>query len=163
MSITINPLTRDASTPSTNSTSSSSDTSGVASITGGQVLGEQQFLQLLTTELSNQDPLDTSNQDPTQMVAELAQFSEVEGINNLQTGQSQMQASGMLGQTVSATVTNSTNHIQSTITGLVSSVNYTSSGVTVSITDPTTGATTSGVTLNQIQTVGNQASSSTGN
>ena len=157
MSITINPQTinsptRAASTPASSTTSSSSSSS-LTSATGGQTLGESTFLQLLTTELSNQDPMDTSNQDPTQMVAQLAQFSEVEGINNLQTSQSDMQGSAMLGHTASATAT-SASQVQSTVSGIVSAVNYTSSGVTVSITD-STGAVTTGIPLSQVQSVSN--------
>ncbi len=44
-------------------------------------LGQDAFLQLLVTQLSNQDPL--SPQENGEFIAQLAQFSSVEGIQNL--------------------------------------------------------------------------------
>lgn len=44
-------------------------------------IGKDAFLRLLTTQLQNQDPLNPM--DNTEFVAQLAQFSSVEGITNL--------------------------------------------------------------------------------
>jgi flagellar basal-body rod modification protein FlgD len=44
-------------------------------------LGKEDFLKLLLTQLSNQDPLNP--QDSTAFVAQLSQFAQVEGILNL--------------------------------------------------------------------------------
>ena len=63
---------------------STTDTSiGAASkaATGSQSLGKDAFLQLLVTQLKNQNPLDP--QDNTAFVAQLAQFSSLEGITTL--------------------------------------------------------------------------------
>ncbi|AZE74497.1 Flagellar basal-body rod modification protein FlgD [Pseudomonas synxantha] len=49
--------------------------------TGSQSLGKDAFLQLLVTQLKNQNPL--SPQDNGAFVAQLAQFSSLEGINTL--------------------------------------------------------------------------------
>jgi flagellar basal-body rod modification protein FlgD len=49
--------------------------------TGGQALGKDAFLQLLVTQLKNQNPLDP--QDNSEFVAQLAQFSSLEGITTL--------------------------------------------------------------------------------
>ncbi|CRM99073.1 Basal-body rod modification protein FlgD [Pseudomonas sp. 34 E 7] len=49
--------------------------------TGNQALGKDAFLQLLVTQLKNQNPL--SPQDNGAFVAQLAQFSSLEGINTL--------------------------------------------------------------------------------
>ena len=49
--------------------------------TGSQSLGKDAFLQLLVTQLKNQNPLDP--QDNTAFVAQLAQFSSLEGITTL--------------------------------------------------------------------------------
>lgn len=44
-------------------------------------LGKDAFLQLLVTQMKNQNPLDP--QDNTQFVAQLAQFSSLESMQNL--------------------------------------------------------------------------------
>lgn len=68
---------------SSKTTSSSDDAVGsaVSSATGNQTLGKDAFLQLLVTQLKNQNPLDP--QDNTEFVAQLAQFSSLEGITTL--------------------------------------------------------------------------------
>ena len=50
-------------------------------VTGSSALGKDAFLQLLVTQLKNQNPLDP--QDNTAFVAQLAQFSSLEGITTL--------------------------------------------------------------------------------
>jgi len=50
---------------------------------GGGAMGKDQFLQLLITEMQNQDPLDPV--DNKEMVAQLAQFSALEQMQNLNT------------------------------------------------------------------------------
>jgi len=82
----------------------SNQQSGSASSVGAssaQLVTEQAFLQLLITELKNQDPLSPS--DPTQMVAQLASFSSLEQMSQLNTNTQAMlenSATGLLGQTV---------------------------------------------------------------
>src|SRR6187402_2976578 len=44
-------------------------------------LGQDAFLQLMITQMKNQDPL--SPQDNSEFVAQLAQFSSVEGLDKL--------------------------------------------------------------------------------
>jgi len=71
-------------------------------------LGQSAFLELMITQLNNQNPLDP--QDNTEFVAQLAQFSTVEGIEKLNTGfegmalslqsSQALQASAMVGRTV---------------------------------------------------------------
>ncbi len=71
-------------------------------------LGQDAFLQLLVTQLSNQDPL--SPEENGDFIAQLAQFSSVEGITNLNTSVSDMagslkssqalQASALVGRSV---------------------------------------------------------------
>ena len=46
-------------------------------------LGQEDFLKLMTTQLSNQDPF--APQDNTQMIAQMAQFSTVTGIQQMNT------------------------------------------------------------------------------
>jgi len=44
---------------------------------------EDTFLKLFVAQLQNQDPLNPNQQDPTQMVSELAQFSQLEQMVNI--------------------------------------------------------------------------------
>lgn len=49
--------------------------------TSGRIMGKDDFLKLLATQLQHQDPLDP--QDNTEMVAQLAQFSSLEQLENM--------------------------------------------------------------------------------
>jgi flagellar basal-body rod modification protein FlgD len=69
MASAINPLTG-----SSNTNTGSGSTPGV----GGAPPSEEMFLQLLVSQLQNQDPLNPA--DSTQFVAELAQFSQLEQV-----------------------------------------------------------------------------------
>lgn len=55
--------------------------SAAGSATGKKALGKDAFLQLLVTQLKNQNPLEP--QDNGEFVAQLAQFSSLEGITTL--------------------------------------------------------------------------------
>lgn len=71
---------------STDPTAASQNSSGTSSQTVGDAtkgLGEDAFLQLLITQLQNQNPLEP--QDPTQFVAELAQFSSLDMLGQINT------------------------------------------------------------------------------
>ncbi|HDS1815861.1 flagellar hook assembly protein FlgD [Pseudomonas putida] len=79
-----------------------------ASKTGNDSLGKDAFLQLLVTQMQHQNPLDP--QDNGEFVAQLAQFSSLEGITSLNDsvsaitsslGSSQaLQASSLVGRSV---------------------------------------------------------------
>ncbi|WP_411392038.1 flagellar hook assembly protein FlgD [Pseudomonas sp. MPB23] len=62
-------------------TDNTSVAAATSAATGNQSLGKDAFLQLLVTQLKNQNPL--SPQDNGEFVAQLAQFSSLEGINTL--------------------------------------------------------------------------------
>src|SRR5690242_2558956 len=87
--------------------------SGALQQTSSNQLGEQQFLQLLVTQLTNQDPLQP--QDQSQFLAQLAQFSTVEGVNNMAASQAKVQAASLLGKTVDALVV--TNNVPQSFSG----------------------------------------------
>ncbi|RZA29257.1 MAG: flagellar hook assembly protein FlgD [Proteobacteria bacterium] len=88
-------------------TTSSTDSS---TGTAGSALGKDAFLQLLVTQMQNQNPLDP--QDNGEFVAQLAQFSSLESmqslnssvgtiVNNYQSSQA-LQASSLVGRSVIA-------------------------------------------------------------
>ncbi|HVY82355.1 MAG TPA: flagellar hook assembly protein FlgD [Steroidobacteraceae bacterium] len=56
-----------------------------------QQLGQNEFLKLMLAQLKNQDP--TKPADPTQFLSQLAQFSTVTGIQNMQTSMEDLAAS----------------------------------------------------------------------
>jgi flagellar basal-body rod modification protein FlgD len=116
-------LINNGTTTGTNSTSSST-TSADAGITSQ--LGPSAFLQLLTTQLSNQDPLNPM--DDTQSVSQLAQFSALQASDNLETSFSNfqsnfavLQSSQLIGQTVTVNSTDASGN-SSAITGTVSAI-----------------------------------------
>jgi len=74
-----------------------------------QTLGQSDFLKLLATQMSAQDPLNP--QSDTQFVAQMAQFSSLEqtksiesDLTNLRSDQQLAQASALLGKSVSVQV-----------------------------------------------------------
>lgn len=106
---------------------SNSSTSGTGA---GGALDKNAFLKLLTTQLSNQDPM--KPMDDTSFVSEMAQFSSLEQMQNLNDTMTKSatfadlsQASGMIGKYVQLVDTNtdgSGNSNSSTVTGLVTEV-----------------------------------------
>jgi len=60
-------------------------------VTDGQALGKDQFLKLMIAQLKHQDPLDPAKNE--EFLAQLAQFSTLEGITNLNDSVSTMAAS----------------------------------------------------------------------
>jgi flagellar basal-body rod modification protein FlgD len=75
------------------------DTGTTAQDTGSQIMGRDDFLRLLVTQLNNQDPLNPMNGQ--EFAAQLAQFSSVEqllNINESLTAQGEM--TGLLAQNI---------------------------------------------------------------
>lgn len=126
-----------------NATKAASGTS--ASITGGKSLSQADFLSLLVTQMRNQDP--TKPMDSQQMVAQLAQISQVSATTHLQTSVNSLldsirssQVSGsssLLGRTVTVPTQQGTLSNSS----MVGAVNVPDavSDVRVQITDTSTG------------------------
>lgn len=82
-------------------TTSAASSAAAASTGVGSSLSESDFLTLLTTQLENQDPLNP--QSPSDLAAELAQFSTASGVQTLNTAfnsGSGMQAAGLVGRNV---------------------------------------------------------------
>ncbi len=91
-------------TPSTYSTESKNTSS----------LGKDEFLGLLVTQMQYQDPLEPTND--TEFIAQMAQFSSLEQMQNLNTTFSQFQSYSMVGKYATA------NYGTETIEGYVESV-----------------------------------------
>jgi flagellar basal-body rod modification protein FlgD len=119
-------------------TVSSGSAATAAANAANTAINEQDFLQLLTTQLQDQDP--TNPVSNTDFFSQIAQFSEVSGINQLNSSFSQLatqlnssqtlQAASLIGQSV--LVPGSTGQLTSA--GLAGAVQVPSSGdVTVSI------------------------------
>ena len=103
------------------------------------------FLKILTAELSNQDP--TSTQDGTQYIAQMAQFSSLEQMTNLNSSIKLNNASSLIGKTVAVKDLDSKGN---QYYGVVKSVNKDADAVSISVI---VGKTTdsSGVTKDVIQ------------
>lgn len=85
--------------PATTASSSATDKGTKIVQKGDNGLDKNSFLRILTAELSNQDPL-SGNNDPTQYVSQLAQFSSLEQMANLNGTMSLNSASNLIGKAV---------------------------------------------------------------
>jgi flagellar basal-body rod modification protein FlgD len=115
----------------TNSSGSALNSLGATTPTAKNTLTTQDFLQLLSTELQNQDPLQPM--DDTAYLAQMAQFTSLQQVSTLSTTISQMSsnqqnlaASSYLGQMVTMNTGNN-----STVSGVVTGVDL--SGTTPSL------------------------------
>ena len=129
MSISAHTVT---STPIGGSTSSAT----AAAPTPGGSLNETDFLQLMMTQLTNQDPLNPSSSDPTQYMTELAQLTSVEQETNTANATSQLSseqnaasALSLLGHTVTYTDPTS----GTSMSGTVQKVSFTSAGPSLTV------------------------------
>lgn len=98
------------------------DTSAVGGVKSNELkkfdtgLGKDAFLQLLATEMANQDPLEpTSN---TEYISQLAQFSALEAMNNLNSTTEITQAISLTGSYVIMNTTDAAGKVKQ-ISGLV--------------------------------------------
>lgn len=89
-------------------------------------LTQADYLQLLVTQMTQQDPLNP--QSDTEFAAQLAQFSNLQESTTMAGNLSQIQADSLIGQTV--TVASATNS-QQTTSGVVSAVDVSSGNPSV--------------------------------
>lgn len=76
---------------------------------GSSELGKEEFLQLLVTQLQNQDPLNP--QSDQEFVAQLAQFSALEQMTNMNTTLNNTSAYGLVGKEVIVSTKDSTGKV----------------------------------------------------
>jgi flagellar basal-body rod modification protein FlgD len=77
--------------PTTAGSARSAAVSSLAAATAKNQIGSTQFLQLMTTQLKNQDPMKPL--DSTQFVSQLAQMTEVSSLQEMQTSLSSLAGS----------------------------------------------------------------------
>jgi len=122
--------------PGVGGTSSSGNSNAVANAlasatSSGQFVSQNTFLTLLITQLQNQDPMNP--QDSSQFVAQLAQFSSLEQMTQLNTSFNSVldnSAAGMIGQTVTVADQNAQSGFT---TGQVTGVVYFANGPAVQV------------------------------
>lgn len=83
-----------------------SESSQKAERSVGSNLGKEDFLMLLVTQMKYQDPLEPA--DNTEYVSQLAQFSELEQMQNMSASLELSRASALVGETVLMKITDST-------------------------------------------------------
>jgi len=100
-------------------TSATTATSGITSTDSttnpSQVLNQKDFLQLLVSQMENQDPMNP--QSDTQMAAQMAQFTSLTQSSASSASLAMMQANSLIGSTVTLQV-----DAQTTATGAVQGV-----------------------------------------
>ena len=100
--------------------------------TSGSDLDKEAFLNLLVTQMQYQDPLNPS--DNTEYMSQLAQFSELEAMNNLSTSFSNSQALGLVGEYVLLNVKDSSGNAKQ-IGGLVQYVTISNNQALLRVND----------------------------
>jgi len=131
-------------TVNTNNTTATSNTSSSSSLAAASQIDYNSFLKLLMEQMKNQDP--TAPVDQTQMLAQLAQFSNVgqtaalnDKLSSLITNQQATTGAALIGKTVTDTVNN--------YTGIVKSVTINASGTQVIMADGHTFDPSTGINI----------------
>jgi flagellar basal-body rod modification protein FlgD len=136
--MSVDPTGSAVSTPTSATNQAQRDSNG---------LDKDAFLKIMVAQLQNMDPMSASSQDPTQSVAQMAQFSMLEQLTNLSSSssdtlsaQKQTQSLALLGKTVN--YSDSTGNAAS---GVVKKVDFATDGTTKLTLDSGTVITPSDV------------------
>lgn len=138
------------------SVSSSSSAQNIASLnsslnaTGNSSLTEQNFMQLLTAQLQNQDPLNPESD--TDFIAQMASFSSLQQMQSLNQTFDESTANSYLGKTATVTDPTTGAAVTGTVTGF-----YSNSG------SPELTINGTNYAFSTVQSVSNPASSTTNN
>jgi flagellar basal-body rod modification protein FlgD len=114
-----------SSISSTSTTGASSSSSSAPTNPLG-TLSKDDFLKLLVTQLQYQDPM--SPMDNSQFMAQMAQFSTVEGINNLESTLGSLEGVSLIGRQVSYTADDGSSQ-----SGIATSIAMSGSSYTVHV------------------------------
>ncbi len=92
--------------------------------TASNALGKNEFLQILVAQMANQDPLEPASN--TEFIAQLAQFSALEQMQNLNASMSTLLANSMIGKIVCVQPKDGSGLIYGYVDGVVTEggVNY---------------------------------------
>lgn len=107
----------------TNYKTTSTNTKGVTQeevVKDGSKMDKDAFLQLLVAQMKYQDPMEPT--DNTQYVAQLAQFSSLEAMNNMGDTINLQSATSLVGKVVTVATMNDTTGVVTELTGTVDSV-----------------------------------------
>jgi flagellar basal-body rod modification protein FlgD len=141
MSASTLPIGSSPPSPATGATSSGAATAAGA-VPANMQINQSQFLQLISTQMQNQDPLNPT--DPTQFLAQIEGLSEVSSLQSLQTsiaglasglqGAQMLNGTSLLGHSVLAPGTTAQLVAGGSVSGAVTAPSGTGS-LTVSVTD----------------------------
>lgn len=119
-----------STTGNVNASSATNATSTqTTSTTSGNSLDKNAFMKILMAEISNQDPTGASN-DPTQYISQLAQYSSLEQMTNLNDTMTLTGASNLIGKNIQVKETDSSGN---NIKGMVKSVSKNGDNVTLNV------------------------------
>jgi flagellar basal-body rod modification protein FlgD len=96
--------------------SASSSVSSSQSTAPSQTLNQADFLNLLVTQMSSQDPLNPESD--TDFAAQLAQFSALQTAQSSQTDLQSLQADSLIGQTVTLAPTSGGTQVSGVVGGM---------------------------------------------
>ena len=91
-------------------------TSTASAVTSSQTLNQADFLNLLVTQMSSQDPLNPESD--TDFAAQLAQFSSLQETQTMATDLQNIQANALIGQTVTLTGSSGGPQVSGVVTGM---------------------------------------------
>jgi flagellar basal-body rod modification protein FlgD len=143
----------------------STSASSTSSTTGQRMLGKDDFLKLLVAQMQNQDPM--KPMDDSQTIAQMAQFSALEAMQNLNATLQQssnvqtiFQAGALIGKYVQADQPDGT-----PVTGTVTGVDFTTTNGAVSPTLQVDGKDIDYTTIVKVSSkpIGTTAATSTSN